>query len=124
MSLLDVEDRVDDVPKFTTSMMVEQYLNDIGERNLKLPFKFLGRPAIINNYIGTEDAYNDNDVLVRDVSASSFYFDTYIFINPSITNNYMFLDFFNNAVEIKEQVFPGIYKRVTYGWIKKHFNLE
>lgn len=127
MSLLDIEDRIEDVPEFTIEEIVAQYLNDInGRLNSDIPFTFINN---IRNYNGKTytESINDTDVLVRDLSMMFYYkAEIYTFCDPLFLsrNRNDHFSFVNKMDEIKEQVSPGIYKRVTWGHIKKHFNLK
>ena len=126
MGLLDVEDRVNDVPEFTISKIVEQYL---GDTNLLMypnsPFEYIGHTS---DKIGRMQEYHpkDGDVLISDGQLNKYYHvDAYYFASPSHLGQMPQMSIINTKVtEIKEQVLPGIYKRVTWGHIKKHFNLK
>ena len=119
MSILDLDDNVDNVPEFKISDVVKQYLVDInGIVDPELPFEYV--PGV-NLYGKVNDCINDEDVLVRDNSWFRYYnTDGYYFCNPRLVTS----SFPQRAVtEIKECIAPGIYKRATWGRIKKHFNI-
>ena len=126
MGLLDVEDRVNDVPEFTIGKIVEQYPEDT---NLfvypKSPFEYIGHTL---DKLGQmhEQHPKDDDVLINDDRLNKYYnVDAYYFISPSHLGQMSQMSIINTKVtEIKEQILPGVYKRVTWGHIKKHFNLE
>ena len=125
MSILDIDDNINDIPKFQIKDIVKQYLIDInGIVDPELPFEYV--PGV-NIYGKVNDCINDEDILVRDNSWPRYYnMDGYYFCSPRlITSSFAMPTAISYAVtEIKECVSPGIYKRVTWGLIKKHFNLE
>jgi hypothetical protein len=119
MSILDLDDNVDNVPEFKIGDVIKQYLDDInGIVDPELPFEYV--PGV-NIYGKANDCIKDEDVLVRDNSWPRYYnADGYYFCNQRLITS----SFTIHAVtEIKECVAPGIYKRATWGWIKKHFNI-
>ena len=123
MSILDLDDNVNNVPEFEIGDIVKQYLDDInGIVDPELPFEYV--PGV-NMYGKVDDCVNDEDVLVRDNSWHRHYnADGYYFCNPRlITSSFTNAFAMNIVTEIKECIAPGIYKRATWGWIKKHFNL-
>ena len=119
MSILDLDDNVNNVPEFKIGDVVKQYLDDInGIVDPELPFEYV--PGV-NIYGRVNDCIKDEDVLVRDNSWPRDYnADGYYFCNQRLITS----SFTMHAVtEIKEWVAPGIYKRATWGGIKKHFNI-
>jgi hypothetical protein len=118
MSILDLDDNVDNVPEFKIGDIVKQYLNDInGIVDPELPFEYV---SCVNIY-GNDNKPDDNYILVRDNSWPRYYnLDGYYFCNPRFVTT----SFTPSIVtEIKECIAPGIYKRATWGRIKKHFNI-
>lgn len=119
MSILDLDDNVNNVPEFKIGDIVKQYLDDInGIVAPELPFEYV--PGV-NIYGKVDDKFDDNCILVRDNSWPRYYnVDGYYFCSPHLITS----SFTRHAVtEIKECVAPGVYKRATWGWIKKHFNI-
>ena len=103
------------------SKLVKQYLEETNNFvNDKLPFQYI--PEIINQS-GLEINYEigDNDILIRDDVWCEFYrADGYKFCNREDLTNHPK----NSISVIREQLEPGIFRRVTWGHIKKHFNLK
>ena len=125
MSILDID--IDGAPTFSISDTVRQYLEDTDLFvDKKLPFEYIGgvaTPIGTNNYEPSDD-----DVLINDSQLNWYYHvDAYYFTSPRYLGfgNSRYPGFPpNHVTEIKEQVSSGIYKRVTWGHIKKHFNLK
>lgn len=124
MSILDLDDNVNNVPEFKISDVVKQYLDDInGIVDPELPFEYV--PGV-NIYGKVNDCINDEDILVRDNSWPRYYnVDGYYFCSPHLITSSVTMHtvIAHTVTEIKECVAPGIYKRVTWGLIKKHFNI-
>lgn len=123
MSILDLDDNVNNVPEFKIGDVVKQYLDDInGIVNPELPFEYV--PGV-NIYGRVNDCIKDEDILVRDNSWPRYYnVDGYYFCSPHlITSSTTHTVISHTVTEIKECIAPGIYKRATWGWIKKHFNI-
>ena len=124
MSILDLDDNVNNVPEFKIGDVVKQYLDDInGIVDPKLPFEYV--PGV-NIYGRVNDCINDEDILVRDNSWPRYYnVDGYYFCSPHLIHNIIIYNAYSThtVTEIKECVAPGIYKRATWGLIKKHFNM-
>jgi hypothetical protein len=124
MSILDLDDNVNNVPEFKIGDIVKQYLDDInGIVDPDLPFEYV--PGV-NIYGKVNDCIKDEDILVRDNSWPRYYnVDGYYFCSPHlITSSFTMHTVVSHTVtEIKECIAPGIYKRATWGWIKKHFNI-
>lgn len=125
MSILDINDNVDNVPEFKIRDIVKQYLIDInGIVDPELPFEYVPGVNIYGRAFPhgrVDDKFDDNYILVRDNSWPRYYnVDGYYFCSPHLITS----SFTVHAVtEIKERVAPGVYKRATWGWIKKHFNI-
>jgi hypothetical protein len=122
MSILDLDDNVDNVPEFKIGDVVKQYLDDInGIVAPELPFEYV--PGV-NIYGKVNDCIKDEDILVRDNSWPRYYnVDGYYFCSPHLLTSTMHTVISYTVTEIKECIAPGIYKRATWGWIKKHFNI-
>ena len=83
MSILDLDDNVNNVPEFKIGEVVKQYLDDInGIVDPELPFEYM--PGV-NIYGRVDDKFDDNYILVRDNSWPRYYnADGYYFCNPRL----------------------------------------
>ena len=128
MGLLDID--INNTPAFSISDCIRQYLEDTDLFvDKKLQFEYIGGVCSPARTIDCQDYQpNDDAVLINDSQLNRYYHvDAYYFTSPRylVFGNSRYPGFPPNQVtEIKEQVSPGVYKRVTWGHIKKHFNLK